>query len=82
MKYQWEAKDIQLGREIIFNGNERLIIGYVVGSAHKKRCLIHLTDGAVYRERTVDKLVDDLNRGNYQPRYIEVVDAKEVVDVI
>lgn len=72
MKYHWEAEDIQLGREIVFNGTERLVIGYLVGSAHKKRCLIHLTDGAVYRERTVDELVEDLNRGNYEPRYVQV----------
>lgn len=70
MKYQWEESDIQLGREILFNCNERMIIGYVVGSAHKRRCLIHLTDGAVYRERTVPELVSDLNAGNYVPRYI------------
>lgn len=72
MKYEWEESDIELGREIVFNGNERLIIGYVVGSAHKKRCLIHLTDGAVYRERTVAELVEDLNAGNYIPRYVPI----------
>lgn len=70
MKYQWQESDIQLGREVVFNRNERLIIGYVVSSAHKKRCLIHLTDGAVYRERTVAQLVEDLNNGNYEPRWI------------
>lgn len=69
MKYQWEESDIELGREIVFNSSERLVIGYIVGSAHKKRCLIHLTDGAVYRERTVSELVEDLNKGNYVPRY-------------
>lgn len=70
MKYKWEESDIQLGREVVFNRNETLVIGYLVGSAHKKRCLIHLTDGAVYRERTVSELVEDLNKGNYEPRYV------------
>ena len=70
MKYLWQESDVQLGREIVFNRSERLVIGYVVGSAHKKRCLIHLTDGAVYRERTVRELIEDLNAGNYEPRYV------------
>lgn len=69
MKYEWEESDIQLGREIIFNKTERLIIGYVVGSPHKKRCLIHLSDGAVCRERTVVELVSDLNNGDYEPHW-------------
>lgn len=71
MKYVWQESDIELGREVVFAGNERLVIGYVVGSAHKRRCLIHLTDGAVYRERTIPELVSDLNNGDYVPRYTE-----------
>lgn len=70
MKYVWEESDIQLGREVVFAGNERMVIGYIVGSPHKKRCLIHLSDGAVLRERTVAELVEDLNSANYVPRYL------------
>lgn len=70
MKFTWQESDIQLGREVVFAGNESLIIGYIVGEAHKKRNLIHLGDGAVYRSRTVAELVHDLNAGDYVPRYL------------
>jgi len=72
MDYKWDESDLVLGREVINRAGERLIIGYVVGSAHQRRCLIHLSDGAVYRERTKQELVDDLNKERYAPRYVPV----------